>query len=237
MDTNSETGENLNDSPPRPDDKSKRSGLKLLLELLVVFAGVTAGFLLNNWWTNRNDKGLEKSYYERFSDDIRSDINEMKRIYTSDSLWFIQYQWLNNEFDANRLTKANITNAAFSINGSRTADLKRTTFNDLTSTGNWRIITDKDLRKDLHVYYEEVSQPVKWLDDQMVQFYAQFFNPFAYKNLYYRKGVLLNFDAKLAHKVVNYYDFIYLFQRRRMKELSAHIKYSDELVARINSKL
>ncbi len=53
--------------------KNKRSWTYYFLELLVVFIGVTAGFLLNNWRDDNAELRLEKKYLESFYADVETD--------------------------------------------------------------------------------------------------------------------------------------------------------------------
>lgn len=60
---------------------------KLFFELIVVFLGVTAGFLLNNWQLDKKDKQLEKRYMIGFLQDVNANIAELETEVDSDSLW------------------------------------------------------------------------------------------------------------------------------------------------------
>ncbi len=60
---------------------------KLFFELIVVFLGVKAGFLLNNWQLEKQDELLEKKYMNGFLQDVNTNITELKTAIKSDSLW------------------------------------------------------------------------------------------------------------------------------------------------------
>jgi len=60
---------------------------KLFFELIVVFLGVTAGFLLNNWQLEKQDELLDKKYMNGFLQDVNTNITELKTAIESDSLW------------------------------------------------------------------------------------------------------------------------------------------------------
>ncbi len=51
----------------------QKKWMHYLLELLVVFIGVTAGFLLNNWREDNAELNLEKKYLESFYADVTAD--------------------------------------------------------------------------------------------------------------------------------------------------------------------
>lgn len=50
----------------------------LLLEMVVVFLGVTAGFLLNSWQSERADRELEQKYIADFIDDVNGNIDDLE---------------------------------------------------------------------------------------------------------------------------------------------------------------
>ncbi|MBN2362656.1 hypothetical protein JXL83_00830 [candidate division WOR-3 bacterium] len=60
---------------------------KLTLELLVVFLGVTAGFVLNNWRSDFQERQLEKKYIAGFLQDIQFNIEELETQIEKDSTW------------------------------------------------------------------------------------------------------------------------------------------------------
>lgn len=61
--------------------KSKKyNWQRLILELLVVFLGVTAGFLLNNWRMKAQKYQLEKTYITGFLRDVNDNIVRLEEL-------------------------------------------------------------------------------------------------------------------------------------------------------------
>ena len=67
--------------------KNRTNWKHLFFELVVVFLGVTAGFLLNNWQLQRQDQNLEQKYLNSFLEDVNSNITELEKSVDVDSLW------------------------------------------------------------------------------------------------------------------------------------------------------
>jgi hypothetical protein len=63
---------------------------KLGLELLVVFLGVTSGFLLNSWRERQLEEQMEQKYVISFIKDVSDDIKQLEELCTVDSLWLKQ---------------------------------------------------------------------------------------------------------------------------------------------------
>ena len=60
---------------------------KLFFELVVVFLGVTAGFVLNNFRMEQEEKKLEDKYLESFLQDVEFDIPALENAVRTDSVW------------------------------------------------------------------------------------------------------------------------------------------------------
>ena len=67
--------------------KNKTNWKKLFLELLVVFFGVTGGFLLNNWQISNQEAKLEQTYLIGFKEDAEKNRIELETSLKKDSLW------------------------------------------------------------------------------------------------------------------------------------------------------
>jgi len=70
---------------------------KLFFELIVVFLGVTAGFVLNNWRMDQEERKIEQKYLASFLQDIKFDIPELENAVTTDSIWLARAKPLLNK--------------------------------------------------------------------------------------------------------------------------------------------
>ncbi len=84
---------------------SKQDRMKLLLELLVVFLGVTAGFILNNWRVQRVERELEAKYITGFLRDVNSNITDLESFIESDSLWLARTTPILNSARSDSLSR------------------------------------------------------------------------------------------------------------------------------------
>ena len=66
--------------------KNRTNKWHYTLELLVVFIGVTAGFILNNWRENAAEKKLEYKYLNSFYRDVQNNENEIDSLILSSQL-------------------------------------------------------------------------------------------------------------------------------------------------------
>ena len=184
---------------------------KLVLELVVVFLGVTAGFLLNNWQNQRQTFILEKKYLHGFLQDINSNIAELDRAIKTDSLWMKSARPKLLVMKT-RTLKPDTANALFKmiVNISR-ADIQTGTYEDIINSGNLNIINDYKLKKRIVEYHVAVSG-VKFIEDYFYRYFNQFVMPFIFSNYNVLKE---NFDnpeiiktSKFSNVITEYYSMV-----------------------------
>ncbi|MEC9359052.1 MAG: DUF6090 family protein [Pseudomonadota bacterium] len=129
----------------------------LVLELGVVFFGVTAAFLLNNWNEGRQQQHRAQKYLQGFAQDLASDRQQLEQLLPGldtklkalDSLIFApdeQAPWTPEQaFDVFRHIVANVV-----------AVPTRGTYETLRNSGSLSLISDYALRATLVEYYEQL---------------------------------------------------------------------------------
>lgn len=143
-----------------------RAGLRWLLsETLVVVLGVLIALWINDYWSFRQDRVLEREYIHRLLEDVESDIayidNEVALLLTRkfDALETIRpvvYGEQPIPDDVESFLR-NVSLAAIG-GASSTHWVVDTTFQDLVSTGNLRLIGDAELRRRIATYYEDFEE-------------------------------------------------------------------------------
>ena len=134
----------------------------LLSETLVVVLGVLIALGLSDYWTYRQERVLELEYLIRIHADVSADTDYVDR--------FIQDLWVRKLRALDAVapivrgkepvpedTELFLRNVALGGLGgaSSTRWVTSTTFDDLKSTGNLRLIRDTDLRRLIAVYYSD----------------------------------------------------------------------------------
>lgn len=217
--------------------KTPYGWLKLALELFVVFAGVTAGFLLNNWWGQRTNKHIQTSYYERFITELESDLSTLKQINQSDSAWIEKYKYLNKEFSDNHYTHENVENAIRSINNLIWAELTSTTYQEITNCGKWYILDDYEITSELHNYYGNIQLEISSLKDSFLNFCYSYIMPFILKNFSSYKDCLFNYNESIALEAANYYVYMISFKTLRIEKTKGYIESTEALIASIKDAI
>lgn len=143
-----------------------RTGLKWLLsETLVVVLGVLIALWINDYWSFRQDRILERDYVDRLIRDVDSDIEyieqEVARLLKAkfDALQAIRpvvYGEKPIPDDVESFLKQ--VSLAAAGGASSTHWVVDTTFQDLLNTGNLRLIRDTELRRKVAIYYEDFEE-------------------------------------------------------------------------------
>jgi hypothetical protein len=170
----------------------------LSLELFVVFLGITAGFLLNNWREQRHEQVLEHKYLERFLQDVRKNIEDLEKSVQIDSIWIEQSNPIINQLKNNTLTQDSAESAMKIILNIAGVDLNTATYEDMINSGNLNLVQDFQLRTQLSSYYISLKK-VKVIDDYSFQYFNNFVLPFAISDFQLMDGHFI--DAKSAKSI------------------------------------
>lgn len=150
----------------------------LLSETLVVVLGVLIALGLNDYWTYRQERALELQYVWRLHADVSVDIERIDR-FTKDLLTR-KMNAINAIAPIVRGNQPvpddiesflrNVSLAAIA-GASSTRWVTSTTFEDLKSTGNLRLIRNPDIRTQIARYYEEFGEIYIRSRDRQTKYY------------------------------------------------------------------
>ena len=160
--------------------RSPESHRKWIMELLVVFLGVTAGFLLNNWREQQQEKKLEKKYLIRFLEDINSNIADLEKSIASDSLWLSQAKPILLSMKDHTLPDSTKKPVRMIQRVSR-LDLQTSTYEDITNSGNLNLIRDFELKRKL-TQYQAAIEGTRFVEESFYSYFSSFVMPFLMKN-------------------------------------------------------
>ncbi len=127
-------------------------------EIILVVLGILIALQINNWNTKQIDKNTERGYIE----DIKKDLSQDTSFFNSNF-----YSLVDRKTSALRKVKNHLTKAPSKLDtfdflnevglaglfGKRELVLNNSTYAELLSTGNFRVISDKELRKKIINYY------------------------------------------------------------------------------------
>jgi hypothetical protein len=171
-------------------EKHKTGWLKLLLELIVVFIGVSAGFLFDNFREERSDRKLEDKYLESFYNNLLADSAEIQNMIQSDQ----------NNIDISRRTVASmqegtLTNdsavSIFSVMATyNNLNLEDATYESVVNSGNLGLIRDFGIREKI-VYYYRSYDDLRYVEKVYYDYINNYILPYVTKNLDFVSGAFV----------------------------------------------
>jgi hypothetical protein len=136
---------------------SRSHWLKLSLELIAVFVGITAGFFVNNYQQKKSEQKLEVKYLESFHKNLVVDSLEIKSHIEEDQ----------NNLDISKravltMIEGPLHNDSALVLMSVIAtfnnlNMQNSTYESIVNSGNLGLIRDYDLREELVNYYRYQS--------------------------------------------------------------------------------
>ncbi len=171
---------------------------KLFFELLVVFLGVTAGFLLNNWQMEKQDERLEKKYINSFLEDVNTNITELRSLVESDSVWLSLAKPKLVEIQSGTITLDSAISSVKMIANISKSGLQTGTYENITNSGSLNIIRDYNLRKQIVEYYNTISG-VGFIENYFYEYFSDFVMPFVFSNFSVLSGRFS--DPQVIHSI------------------------------------
>lgn len=211
--------------------KSKKiNWLYYIIELAVVFIGVTAGFIMNNWREDAVENKIERQYIESFNNAVLIDKDNL------DSLILHSQTKIDNLLNIIKQTEV--------INKPLTEDLAQKivmeimyiewmspandTYEDIINSGNLNIISDYNLKEKISSYYtflDEVSN--------VEQFYTEHMNnygfPILYKNYHLLRREFINEESYKSLEFTNMYLGIVALLQQNNKKYKEALEKNEEL--------
>lgn len=170
--------------------KSRTGWFTLILELIVVFIGVSAGFLFDNFREDRSDRKLEDKYLASLYDDLLADSVEIHQMMNNN----------RNNLDISRRSVASMQSGSFSLDSAlslfsimatfNSLNLEDATYESIVNSGNLGLIRDFDLREKI-VYYYRSHDNVRYVQNILNDYITDFIIPYGMKNLDFLSGTFM----------------------------------------------
>jgi len=206
---------------------------KLGLELIVVFLGVTSGFLLNNWREQEQEKLIEQKYISSFIKDVNDNISDLESLTVADSIWLntatpnlISLQNKSLIEDSAKL----VIRRVLQINK---MDSHSGTYEDITNSGNLNLIRNFDLKTNI-VDYHLALKGVGFIDDHFYKYFNDFVMPFVFSEFSVLTGEFKNAgeinNIRFSNIFTGYYSMVQQRNSAYKDILLKSYKFKEELL-------
>ena len=156
----------------------KEKWAEYLIEIIVITIGIFGAFMLDNWNTSRQERALELQYLNRFQEELllQKSLIDSTELFYSEKIEiaksilsdYQQYQDLTKIDSLNfKLGSLMWVNLAPNINSA---------FNDISTSGQMRLILNSDLREQIVEFYENNNSRFNSVSSNYSEvFYPQIF--------------------------------------------------------------
>lgn len=167
--------------------KSKTGWLKLLLELIVVFIGVSAGFLFDNFREEQSNRKLEEKYLESFYNNVLADSVEIQEMIQNDQ----------NNIDISRRAVISMQAGTFTMDSAvgvfsvmatfNNLNLEDATYESVVNSGNLGLIRDFSIQKKI-VYYYRSHEDMRYVEKVYNDYISAYILPYVTEHLDFIAG-------------------------------------------------
>jgi hypothetical protein len=214
-------------------NKKKKTKIKwtyYLIELMVVFIGVTAGFLLNNWREETSELKLQHKYLESFYNDVIADAEEL------DSLIFRSQK--REDTLVGILKKSTLIGEPLSEELARSLVMQllslewfapsNDTYEDIINSGNLNLISDYKLKEKISSYYAFLNE-VAHVEQYYLNHMDNYGFPILYKVLNIYNLEFINKESYQSLEFTNMYLGVISFIQQNNKIYREALEKNQEL--------
>jgi len=211
-------------------EKNQRQWAYYLLELIVVFIGVTAGFLLNNWREDNAELRLEKKYLESFYTDVEADAFDLDSlIFRSQTkadtlIEILKESALISEPLSEKLAKSLVKEIMYLEWFVPAND----TYEDIINSGNLNLVSNYKLKEKISSYYSFQNQVAN-----VEQYYSKHMDnygfPILYKTFHLLNQEFINKESYQSLEFTNMYLGVIALLQQNIKVYHEALEKNNEL--------
>ena len=179
-----------------------------IIELSVVFIGISLAFALDNWREELNDRELEEQYTGSFFKDISDDATNLAEIIKISEQKEERVKSFINLLKHKKVTQDSALVIISDIMTKTPFSPKLSTYESIKSSGNLNIISDFKLKHEIIGYYQTlIDKNMK--EDVYNNYIDDYAVPYVYENLDFLNQKLINKkvlrEKKFHNLILGYY--------------------------------
>jgi hypothetical protein len=179
-----------------------------LIELFVVFIGISLAFTLDNWRESSKTRNLEEQYLMSFASDLSDDASNLQSILNNNRKKETRAKNFISHLKAKNAHPDSALLILSDIMAKSPFSPKLTTYESIKSSGNLNIITNYELRQEIIGYYQKLID--KNMKEDVYDTYINTFAiPYVYNNLNFLNQKLRNIsivrDIKFHNLILGYF--------------------------------
>lgn len=191
--------------------KSKINWIEQMVALIVVFIGISAGFILNEHRADSYEKDLELKYLHGFHGNISSNVTNLDAVLPANSQGRDVIKRYISSMIKDSIEPDSALNVLKILLVNSYFDYHNNTYEDMKSSGNLRIIKNYELKEAIVLYHANLTN-LKMLEDVYYDFSQTFVWPLAIENFDILKNTFSNENIinslMFRNTITGYYSII-----------------------------
>jgi hypothetical protein len=149
---------------------------RLALEALAIFAGVTAGFLAEDYRESRNERRQEREALEQIARDLEIDAADITPIVETSRVVAEAMKWLHNNVRRRDVPRDSVILILDGTPWVYSYEAANAAYTGLKAAGQLRLIRDIDVRRDIVFYFEDRQAAMEQLNEWILADDLTFWN-------------------------------------------------------------
>lgn len=151
--------------------KQKINWIELVLQLFVVFVGVTLGFLVNDWATKRNNENLETLHLTTLAKEINANYYVFEGKFEEDSIWLEKAKNIIELVEDDKIRPLDSLDIILElISDAEKSIIRINALQTLLNTGDINLIKNTKLKYDLNYYHSMSIGKVTMIESSLFDF-------------------------------------------------------------------
>lgn len=203
-------------------------------ELLVVFLGVTAGFVLQNQKEQYHFKTLKQSYIQGFINDVDQNISIIENNIETDSIWLSNTKYAIFHLKDSKLNYDSATTIVKQMVNFYELSVQDDTYQEIISSGNLNLFSDFKLRKEIIVYHNSLDD-YKILDEYFKEYITNHFLPWLLSEYSLFNQEFISKDSHRGLEFQNHFGTYFSLVQQRMTAQKGLLIESREMKIALNN--
>ena len=188
--------------------KKRNSFWKYFFELLVVFLGVTAAFMLDQWAENRAESKRERQYLENIYNELEQDLEELQIVLAENEGLIKSINSLANKINKKLLTESDGADVITPLYNILEFRVKNYTWESLKGSSELNLFKNLQIKISLLKFYDSYKTP-KLIEDIAKNYLKDYITPFAVKNIDLTTMKIINLDSVYSTNLNNIVQMVY----------------------------
>jgi len=209
---------------------------RYILELFVVFLGVSTSFVLQNVRENNVERDMEMKYIEGFIEDVNENIDMLEEQISTDSSWIANNEYATSEVFNETLS---LDSACSVFQGMATFSKftqQNSTYSNIVNSGNLSLIKEYNLRQEIISFHKDLTD-IELLEDYFHNHSQTNFIPYLISHFDVFDKKLTDSKNYITTEFKNLFGIHYSYSTQRLEEYRNLLEQAENLLVMLKERM